>query len=141
MKISRLLAIAFTALASITLSTPALRAHEGHDHGAKPQVTVPDTADGILLELNKQHALITAAVAAKNLKGVHDPIEALGVLAKALPDKSAADQKARVQGSVNNLTKAADSVHHAADAGDQAKAEAELKKLDGVLLVLNQQIK
>jgi hypothetical protein len=141
MKIPRLLVIAFTALASITLSTPALRAHEGHDHGAKPQVTVPDTADGILLELNKQHALITAAVAAKNLKGVHDPIEALGVLAKALPDKSAADQKARVQGSVNNLTKAADSVHHAADAGDQAKAEAELKKLDGVLLVLNQQIK
>jgi hypothetical protein len=141
MKTSRLLAIAFTTLASITLSPPALWAHEGHDHGAKPKVTVPDTADAILLEMNKQHAFIGAAVSAKNLKGVHDPIEALALLAKALPDKSAADQKVRVQGSVNNLTKAADSVHHAADAGDQAKAEAELKKLDGVLLALNQQIK
>jgi hypothetical protein len=141
MKTSRLLAIAFTTLACVTLSTPALHAHEGHDHGAHSKVAVPDTAPAILLELNKQHALITAAVTAKNLKGVHDPIEALGLLAKALPDKSAADQKARVQGSVNNLTKAADSLHHAADAGDQAKSEAELKKVDGVLLVLNQQIK
>lgn len=141
MKIPRLLAIAFTALASITLSTPGLLAHEGHDHGAKPKVTVPDTADAILLEMNKHHALITAAVTGKNLKGVHDPIEALAALAKALPDKSAADQKVRVQGSVNNLAKAADSLHHAADAGDQAKSEAELKKLDGVFLALNQQIK
>ena len=141
MKTSRLLTIAFTALASVTLSTSALLAHEGHDHGAKPKMTVPDTADAILLEMNKHHALISTAVTGKNLKGVHDPIEALTLLAKALPDKSAADQKVRVQGSVNNLTKAADSVHHAADAGDQAKAEAELKKLDGVLLALNQQLK
>src|SRR5688572_31151274 len=141
MKTSRLLALAFTALASITLSTPALLAHEGHDHGAKNKVTLPDTADGILLEINKQHAFINAAVTGKNLKGVHDPIEALALLAKALPDKTAADQKVRVQGSVNNLTKVADSLHHAADAGDQTKAEAELKKLDGVMLALNQQIK
>ena len=141
MKTSRLLALAFTTLASITLSLPALRAHEGHDHGAKSKVTVPDTSAGILQEINKQHALITAAVSGKNLKGVHDPIEALGALAKALPDKTADDQKVRVQGSVNNLAKAADSLHHAADAGDQTKSEAELKKLDGVLVALNQQIK
>jgi hypothetical protein len=139
MKTSTLLAIAFTAFASITLSVPALLAHEGHDHGTK--VTVPDTADGIVAEIQKQHALITTAVTGKNLKGVHDPIEAIPALAKALPDKVAADKKARVQGSVNNLTKAADTLHHAADAGDQTKAEAELKKLDGVLLALGQQIK
>ena len=141
MKTSTLLAIAFTAVASITLSAPAVLAHEGHDHGAKKTVTVPDTADGILQEIQKQQALISAAVAGKNLKDVHDPIEAIPALAKALPDKVADDKKARVQGSVNNLTKAADSLHHAADAGDQAKAEAELKKFDGVLSVLSQQIK
>src|SRR5688572_3256475 len=141
MKISKLLAIAFTTLASLSLSAPAVLAHEGHDHGAKSKVTVPDTADAILLEMNKHHALITAAVTGKNLKGVHDPIEALSVLAKALPEKSAPDQKVRVQGSVNNLAKAADSLHHAADAGDQTKSEVELKKLDGVFLALNQQIK
>ena len=141
MKTSRRLAIAIAAVASITLSTPALLAHEGHDHGAKKTVAMPDTADGILQEIQKQQTLISAAVTAKNLKGVHDPIEAIPALAKALSDKVAADKKVRVQGSVNNLTKAADSLHHAADAGDQAKAEAELKKFDGMLLVLGQQIK
>jgi hypothetical protein len=141
MKTSKLLAVAFAAVASISLSPPALLAHEGHDHGAKNNVAAPDTAEGILLEINRQHGLITAAVSGKNLKGVHDPIEALAKLAKVLPDKSAEDEKLRVQGSANNLAKVADSLHHAADAGDQAKAEAELKRLDGVLLVLNQQIK
>jgi hypothetical protein len=141
MKIPTLLTIAFTALAFITVTAPGLLAHEGHDHGAKDKVAVPDTADGILQEIQKQQALISAAVTAKNLKAVHDPIEAIPALAKALPDKVAADKKARVQGSVNNLTKAADSLHHAADAGDQAKSEAELKKFDGVLSVLSQQIK
>ena len=140
MKTTTLLAIACTALASITLSTSTLFAHEGHDHGAK-KATVPDTADGIMKEIHQQHALITTAVTGKNLKGVHDPIEAIPALAKALPEKVAADKKARVQGSVNNLTKVADSLHHAADAGDQAKSEAELKKLDGVLLALDQQVK
>lgn len=141
MKTSTLLAIAFAAFASIILSAPALRAHEGHDHGARNKVAVPDTAEGILQEIQKQHALISTAVTGKNLKAVHDPIEAIPVLAKALPDKVADDKKVRVQGSANNLSKAADSLHHAADAGDQARAEAELKKLDGVLLALGQQIK
>lgn len=140
MKTTTLLAIACTALASITLSTPAIFAHEGHDHGAK-KVAVPDMAEGIMKEIHQQHALITTAVTGKNLKGVHDPIEAIPELAKALPEKVAADKKARVQGSVNNLTKVIESLHQAADAGDQTKTEAELKKLDGVLLALDQQIK
>lgn len=141
MKTSTLLAIAFTAFTSITLSAPALLAHEGHDHGAKSKVAIPDTAEGIMKEIQTQHALITAAVTLKNPKSLHEPIEAIPVLAKALPDKVAEDKKVRVQGSVNNLIKVADNLHHAADAGDQAKAEAELKKLDGVLLALGQQIK
>lgn len=140
MKTSASLAIACIALALLTLNTPTMLAHEGHDHGAK-KAAVPDTADGIMTEIHKQHALISAAVTGKNLKGVHDPIEAIPELAKALPDKVAADKKARVQGSVNNLTKVTESLHQAADAGDQTKTEAELKKLDGVLLALDQQIK
>ena len=136
MKTSAFLAIACSALAfAFVNSAPA---HEGHDHGAK---TVPDTAEGIMKELHQQHSLITTAVTGKNLKGVHDPSEAIPALAKALPDKVAADKKARVQGSANNLTKVTESLHQAADAGDQAKAEAELKKLDGVLQALDQQIK
>lgn len=139
MKTTTLLAIACSAFAFTTLNTAL--AHEGHDHGAKSKPMMPDTVEGIMKEIHQQHALITTAVTGKNLKGVHDPIEAIPDLAKALPDKVGADKKARVQGSVNNLTKVVDSLHHAADAGDQAKSEAELKKLDGVLLVLDQQVK
>lgn len=138
MKTTTLLAIACSAFAFTSLNTAL--AHEGHDHGAK-KTAVPDTADGIMKEIHQQHALITTAVSGKNLKGVHDPIEAIPDLAKALPDKVAADKKVRVQGSVNNLAKVIESLHQAADAGDQAKSETELKKLDGVLLALDQQVK
>ncbi|HEX8077632.1 MAG TPA: hypothetical protein VF511_07440 [Chthoniobacterales bacterium] len=139
MKISKLLTIICAAIALTSFHTLTASAHEGHDHGAKN--TVPDTADGIMKEIHKQHELLAAAIAAKNLKAVHDPIEALPTLAKALPDKVAAGKKTRVQGSVNNLTKVADTLHQAADAGDQTKAEAELKKLEGVLQALDQQVK
>jgi hypothetical protein len=139
MKTTTLLAIACSAFAFTSLNTAL--AHEGHEHGAKNKTALPDTADGIMKEIHQQHALITTAVTGKNLKGVHDPIEAIPTLAKALPDKVAADKKARVQGSVNNLTKVIESLHQAADAGDQAKSETELKKLDGVLIALDQQIK
>jgi hypothetical protein len=140
MKISPLLAFACVAFALTSLAAPTVFAHEGEDHGAR-KAAGSDTADGIMSEIQKQHALITTAVTGKNLKGVHDPSEAIPALAKALPDKVAADKKARVQGSVNNLTKVMENLHQAADAGDQAKAEGELKKLDGVLLALGQQVK
>ncbi len=141
MKTTTLLAIACTAFALTALNTPTLPAHEGHDHGAKNKAAIPDTADGIMKEIYAHHVLVTTAVTGKNLKGVHDPIEWIPALANALPDKVAADKKVRVQGSVNNLTKVTESLHQAADAGDQPKAEAELKKLDGVLVVLGQQLK
>jgi hypothetical protein len=141
MKTSTFLAIACTAFGLTALNTPTVLAHEGHDHGAKSKAAIPDTADAIMKEIHQQHALIAAAVTGKNLKSVHDPIEAIPALANALPDKVAADKKVRVQGSVNNLTKVTETLHQAADAGDQAKAEAELKKLDGVLMVLGQQVK
>ena len=139
MKTTTLLAIACSAFAFTSLNT--VLAHEGHDHGAKNKTAMPDTAEGIMKEIHQQHALITTAVTGKNLKAVHDPIEAIPALAKALPEKVAADKKTRVQGSVSNLTKVIESLHQAADAGDQAKSETELKKLDGVLLALDQQVK
>ena len=141
MKLSKLLTAVCAGFVLVSLQTLTVLAHEGHDHGAKQNVSVPETAAGIMKEIHKQHELIAAAVAAKNLKGVHDPIEALPALAKALPDKVAADKKTRVQGSVNNLAKVTDTLHHAADAGDQTKAEAELKKMEGVLQALDQQLK
>lgn len=141
MRLTKLLAIGACAALAFTINTTTVTAHEGEDHGAKSQITTPDTAEGLLQEIQKEHGQITSAVTGKQLKEVHAHTDAITELAKALPDKVAADKKARVLGSANNLTKAAGSLHEAADGGDQAKSEAELKKLDGVVMALAKQVK
>ena len=113
-------------------------AHEGH---GDPNIVVPETADGVLQEIKKHHAAVAAAVNGKNLKAVHDQAEAMIALARALPAKVAGDRKANVERTANNVTQLADTVHHAADAGDQARSGIELKKLDGAVMTLEKQLK
>ncbi len=62
-------------------------------------------------------------------------------LANALPAKVAADKKARVEGSVKNIAKLAGDLDKAGDDNNQAGTEANLKKLDGVLMALEKQVK
>lgn len=141
MKLIRILTLGACALA-FAFTTPALRADEKkHEHGEHKAGNIPATADAILAEIHEHHKAIADLVKAKSLKGVHEHAEHITALAKALPDKVAADKKARVQGSANNIAKVADSLHDAADGGDQAKTEAELKKLDGVIALLEKQAK
>lgn len=137
MKLPRLLTVAGLALAFIALNESI--AHEGHDHGSP--TSVPETAEAIMQEIQKHHGQITTAVTAKNLKDVHQHAEALTALAKALPDKVSEEKKARVQGSANNMAKLVDTLHHAADDGDQPRAGIELKKLDGVIMALEKQLR
>ena len=128
-----------TATALILAAAPAALGHEGHGHGAA-QVAIPETAAGVVTEIQKHHAAITAAVTGKNLKAVHDLAETMTALAKALPDKVPAENKERVQGSTSNMTKMLDTLHHAADAGNQPRAGIELKKLDAVVAALEKQV-
>ncbi len=139
MTIHQLAAIA-AAAALLVVQPHAALAHEGHSHGAS-NVAIPETADGILAELQKHHAAMTAAVTGKNLKAVHDLSETMTALARALPDKAATDKKETVQRSTNNLTKLLDTLHHAADAGDQPRSGIELKKVEGVMTSLEKQLK
>lgn len=142
MKLIRILTIgAYTAAFALTgITAPTLRADEKkHEHADK--AAIPATADAILAAIQEQHEKIAGLVKAKTLKEVHEHAEHIAALAKALPDKVAADKKARVQGSANNIAKVADSLHDAADAGEQTKTEAELKKLDGVIAILAKQAK
>ena len=113
-------------------------AHEGH---GDPNIIVPETADGVLQEIKTHHAAIVTAVNGKNLKAVHDQAEAMIALAKALPAKVEADRKADVERTTKNVRELADSVHHAADAGDQPRSGIELKKLDGAVMTLEKQVK
>ena len=142
MKLPRFLTAVGAAMALTFITNPSALAHEGHDHDhSHGAANIPDSADAIFAEIQKHHSALTTAVNGKNLKVVHDHAEAMTALAKALPDKVAEDKKTRVQGSANNLAKLADTLHHAADDGDQARAGIELKKLDGVVMALEKQVK
>ena len=143
MKLAKFLAIG--ACAAFALTTTPVFAAEKEKHGEHGKAghggKVPDTAEGIVAEIHKHHGEITETVKAKNLKTVHEHSEAITALANALPAKVAADKKTRVEGTVKNIAKVADALHDAADGGDQAKTEAQLKKLDAVLGQLDTQVK
>ena len=142
MKLATLLAIGAAAAFAFT-TTPIFAAepHKKGEHKSGHAVKVPDTAEGIVAEIHKHHGEVAGTIKAKQLKAVHDHSEAITALAKALPAKVATDKKTRVEGTAKNIVKIAGDLHHAADDGDQAKSEAQLKKLDAVLAQLDTQLK
>lgn len=85
---------------------------------------------------------IDSLVAAKNLKPIHEAEEKLTGALKYLEGNSpmvTGDKATRLKPALAQAVKLADSVHHASDAGDQAKTEAELKKLKGALKLVEAQ--
>jgi hypothetical protein len=139
MKLTCILTLAACATLAVA-PTPILAAEKEHkttEHAMK----VPETTEGIVAEIHKHHSEVTETIKAKNLKAVHDHSEAITTLANALPAKVATDKKARIEGTTKNIAKVADALHVAADGGDQAKTEAQLKKLDAVLAQLDSQVK
>jgi molecular chaperone GrpE (heat shock protein) len=143
MKTPKLLITTCASVAVALLSISTAAAHEGgppgHSHGS--DMKIPETAEGVWQELQQRYQQLVEVVTAKNLKPVHDLSEDMTSLAKALPDKVDADKKQRVQGSVNNLIKLLDNVHHAADDGNHPRAAIEMKKLEGVMKALETQVK
>lgn len=120
-------------------SVPVLHAHDekmpAHDASAmKP--TNPAEAWGVI---NGLHEELATQIAAKNLKPVHETAERLTATLVKLREASKnlpADKLKRVQGAVANLAKALDGAHNAADEGDQAGTEEQLKAINGLLRVL-----
>ena len=137
----KLLAIgACAALAVTSLGLRTVVAQAEHKEQSE-KMTIPETADGIMQEIHKHHAELADVVKSKKLADVHHHAFAIRDLANALPAKVAADKKARVEGSAKNIAKLAEDLDKSGDANDQATTEANLKKLDGVLMVLEKQAK
>lgn len=134
------LTTAFAICAAIVAPTQETSAHAGHSHG-NPNIAVPETADGVLQEIQKHHTAISAAVNGKQLTAVHDHAEAMTALAKALPAKVSEGKKALVARTTDNMAALLDTLHHAADDGDQPRSGIELKKLDGAVSTLEKQVK
>ncbi|MEO7300556.1 MAG: hypothetical protein ABI042_18480 [Verrucomicrobiota bacterium] len=148
MKIKTLLAMGLCAAIGLTTSTVSLRAddkeHKEHKEGEKHEekegkMKIPDTVEGIWTEIHHHHTELAETVKNKKLADVHHHAFAIRDLAKALPDKVEADKKTKVEGAVKNISKLADQLDKAGDDGNQADTEAHLKKLDGVLKMLEAQ--
>ena len=138
--IRSVLAFAFLAgTAFLIASAPALHAQEekmpAHDMGAMKTAGAAEPWGAI----NGLREELAIQITAKNLKPVHETAEQLTAALIKLREGSKdlpADKLKRVQGAVANLAQALDGAHDAADEGNQAGVEKQLKAIDGLLKVL-----
>ena len=142
MKTSKILAIGACAAFAITsITSPTIFAAEKEHAENKEKMVMPETAEGIMTEIHKHHGELADVVKSKKLADVHHHAFAIRDLANGLPAKVAADKKTRVEGSVKNIAKLAEDLDKTGDDNNQAATEANLKKLDGVLMALEKQVK
>ena len=109
------------------------------DEEKEGKVKIPDTTEGIFQAIHKHHMELAETVKNKKLADVHHHAFAIRDLANALPAKAVADKKKQVEGTVKNIAKLAGDLDESGDANEQAKTEANLKKLDGLIKVLQTQ--
>ena len=142
MKTKSLLAMGLCAAIGIFGTQSKLAAQESKDHQehkeGESKMQIPDTRDGILKEIDKHHQELADTVKAKKLAEVHEHAFAIRDLAKALPGKVNSDHKKMVESAVKRVSQLAEDLDKSGDAGDQAKTEANLKKMDAVLKALEE---
>ena len=136
MKTKTLLAMGLCAAIGL-MSLLATRAFADEEKEGK--VKIPDTTEGIFKAIHEHHMKLAETVKNKKLADVHHHAFAIRDLANALPAKATADKKKQVEGTVKNIAKLAGDLDESGDANDQAKTEANLKKLDGLVKVLETQ--
>jgi hypothetical protein len=136
MKTKTLLAMGLCAAIGL-MSLVATRAYADEEKEGK--VKIPDTTEGIFKAIHEHHMELAETVKNKKLADVHHHAFAIRDLANALTAKAAADKKKQVEGTVKNIAKLAGELDESGDANDQAKTEANLKKLDGLIKVLETQ--
>jgi hypothetical protein len=129
-------AIGFMGLAA----TRVFAAEEGQEHGEQAEnggkMKIPDTVEGIFKEIHSHHMELSEVVKNKTLAEVHHHAFAIRDLANALPAKAAAEKKKQVEGTTKSIARLAEDLDASGDANDQAKTEANLKKLDGLVKAL-----
>ncbi len=116
--------------------------HDAHEKGgtSKDSVAkVPDSAPEILKAIHEQEAKLVETVTMKQLSDVHRLAFSIRDLALSLQDKASEDKKAQVSGAVKSISKLANDLDSSGDANDQVATEANLKKLVGLLKVLDAQ--
>ena len=125
-------------------ANPSLAAEHKKEHGEKGHADMakPASSAAALETIHTLHAELAAQIKDKQLKAVHETCEKLTAAANSLPGVSKdlpAEKLKRVEGSVKNLAKALDTLHDAADDGNQANSEKHLKTVDSLLNLISSQ--
>jgi len=100
---------------------------------AETKVQIPDTVDGIWKEIKMHHQELADVIKAKELSKVHEHAFAIRDLVKALPAKTNPEHKKPIELMVKKISQIATDLDKYGDAGDQAKTEANLTKMDDAL--------
>jgi hypothetical protein len=142
MKLKTLLAMGLCAAIGLTSLQTRVMAQEKKDPAehqeGEAKIQIPDTKEGILKEIDRQHTELADTIKAKKLDQVHEHAFAIRDLAKALPAKTGPDMKKMVENAVKKVSQLAEDLDKSGDAGDQVKTEANLKKMDVALKTLEE---
>ena len=128
------------ALVAIALPFSAIRAHEGHDHGASPSAKATGAAADAWKNAQASLKAIQTAAAAKQHQPIHDEQEKLVVALKQIQEQGGGTDKARLEGAIKNAIAASEMVHTAADAKDFAKVDSSLKTLEATMAMVEKQL-
>lgn len=136
MKLKKLLTVGLCSVfAMSTVGTFTARAAEEKE-GKEERIKIPETVDAIFNAIHEHHMELAATVKSKKLADVHVHAFAIRDLANALPAKATADKRKAAEGTVKNIAALATALDESGDANDQTKTEANLKKMDGLLKML-----
>ncbi len=117
---------------------------EKHKHEEKKvDVKIPETAEALWVEIDKQHKALSDAVAAKKGDGLHEIAEALEALINAVPAKHAdlaAEKKKRVEGQAKNVARVLDAIHEEGEEGHWDDVAKKLTQFDASLKIIKQQV-
>lgn len=144
MTFSRLLAVLAT-VCSVAIALPAVaQKKDDHGHGKESHFKVTPPAD-----LKAAWSLISAkvaeaekSVAANNVESVHEITEHIEAAVHVLQEKSTmvtGEKQTRLTSALKQLDKAVDDLHHAAEDKKTAQVGVEVKKIKGLLPLIEGQ--
>ena len=129
---------------AIAHAGPALAQKREHEHGKESHYKVTPPAD-----VKAAWTVITSKVneaeknlAAKELEPVHEAGEHLEAAVQVLKERStmvSGDNKRRLSSAIEQLDKAVDELHHAAEDKDASRAGLGLRKIKGLLPLIQAQ--
>lgn len=142
MKLKQILCM--IGLMALSLTSPlASFAHDGesHDHHKENSEVAKKSPDEAIKDIKTHMINLKSDLDSGVTKNVHDHCEAINDSADAFVSSAEESKKSRAQGLVNNIKKASNSLHDAADAGKTDEAKKIYTKLDSLVGLLEAQSK